>query len=58
MIIGTLKRVKTLGHIRHMAVFKRIKDALKWQNDTLKRILKLKVKTHLKAFHLNTPFPK
>ena len=53
MIIGTLKRVKTLGHFRH------IKDAFKWQNDTLKRLLNaLEVKTHLNAFHLNTPFPK
>ena len=59
MTIRTLKRVKTLGHFRHMAVFKRIKDALKWQNDTLKRLLNaLEVKTHLNAFHLNTPFPK
>ena len=42
-----------------MVVFKCIKDALKRQSDTLKRRLNmLEVKTHLNAFHLNTPFPK
>ena len=59
IIIGTLKRVKTFGHFRHMVVLKCIKDALKRQSDTLKRRLNmLEVKTHLNVFHLNTPFPK